>query len=1280
MPQRPPGEGRRAAPQNKLLLAFAIILLPWLPLADAQQQPAAALRHRQPDSANSHNAGGRLNPEDSDLPRWAPTEILEATRETPVQQRKRAHPVQYEKGTPQAVYEHANRGSDPIIRKPKKTHQQQHQQHLPPKQQQKRDRRLGDSSSNQNNDEPPSFDASALATFAPGHKPVRAPNTQRHLGPDSSADGLASPLNARSLRDWEVEDFVLLATVDGDLYATDRKTGQQRWHLEVDQPMIETHHYRANNSVLDNDYNPVDHYIWVVEPNRDGGLYLWNPDTPGPIRTGYTMKTLVEQLAPFSNPDPPVAYTGYKKTTMITLDAATGRVLKWFGSGGTHVNEAESCLQSSKLYDSSSEECSSSTGTITLGRTEYTVDIHRSDNLKPLATIKYSEWGPNNFNNDLSQQHHMSLDNHYITSRHDGKVYAFDYARSERPVFTHKFGAPVARVFDVCRPWDAPSDSNPELIILAQPPMPSQDETTAKMRSNSIFLNHTESGDWYAMSGRAYPLIIDAPIARISRPDWGELEPYWDTINEVKLSKALVGTHFLDGDGPGDGSKSHQPLLLGQEPAAVEELERGLDDVEHELSPELTLRELDETPTIITVFKALPKSAADSIVQFISNPVLIILFVGALFYHEKRLRRGYHHFRRTRDIKESLLFLTSDNAGLKLRRDSVASDDAESDLGKPELQFVDPDAAKKPDAPQASTADPVTDKALESKENATAGDLAKEAGQAVDKLTLSGDDQSHPAKTDEAQQAQANEQSNSSGENPPEKKKKAHRGRRGGVKHRKRKPREGSQSRDDDPTPTTVEDAVNIAKKLGDHQPSLEPNTMTVGNDPQSVSGPILRMGNIEVNTDDQLGTGSNGTLVFSGKFDGREVAVKRMLIHFYDIASQETRLLRESDDHPNVIRYYSQQSSDGFLYIALERCAASLADVVEKPHAFLELADAGRKDLPNVLYQITNGISHLHQLRIVHRDLKPQNILVNMGKNGKPRLLVSDFGLCKKLEDSQSSFGATTGRAAGTSGWRAPELLLDDDARDAGVLDISTHSGSGTVLVNDHLSPNARRATRAIDIFSLGLVFFYVLTNGSHPFDCGDRYMREVNIRKGNYNLDPLEILGDYACEARDLIESMLHADPKQRPVAREVMSHPFFWSAKKRLAFLCDVSDHFEKEPRDPPSPALAELERHAPDVIRGDFLKKLPPLFVDSLGKQRKYTGNKMLDLLRALRNKRNHYEDMPESLKRAVGALPDGYLVFWTARFPQLLLACWNVVYNVRWEEADRFREYYTPAGL
>lgn len=367
---------------------------------------------------------------------------------------------------------------------------------------------------------------------------------------------------------------------------------------------------------------------------------------------------------------------------------------------------------------------------------------------------------------------------------------------------------------------------------------------------------------------------------------------------------------------------------------------------------------------------------------------------------------------------------------------------------------------------------------------------------------------------------------------------------------------------------------------------------------------------------------------------------------------------------------------NDSFLYIALELCQASLSDIVEKPSMYRDLAQAGEMDLPRVLLQIAHGLGFLHDLRIVHRDLKPQNILVTMGRDGKPRLLVSDFGLCKKLEGGQSSFGATTAHAAGTSGWRAPELLLDDDARETSTMSMaSTHSDSSQ-LVSADVMPN-RRATRAIDIFSLGLVFFYVLTKGLHPFDCGDRYMREVNIRKGQFNLKPLDVLGDFAHEAKALIETMLRSDPRARPSAKDVMSHPFFWSAKERLAFLCDVSDHFELEPRDPPSKALTELEACAPQVCRGDFLKALPKEFVDSLGKQRKYTGSKLLDLLRALRNKRFHYGDMSEPLKKLVGPLPDGYLSFWTRRFPNLLIVCCMVIYKLNLEEMDAFKEYFKP---
>ena len=129
--------------------------------------------------------------------------------------------------------------------------------------------------------------------------------------------------------------------------------------------------------------------------------------------------------------------------------------------------------------------------------------------------------------------------------------------------------------------------------------------------------------------------------------------------------------------------------------------------------------------------------------------------------------------------------------------------------------------------------------------------------------------------------------------------------------------------------------------------------------------------------------------------------------------------------------------------------------------------------------------------------------------------------------------------------------------------------------------------------------------------------------------------------------------------------------------MNFLVDVSDHFEWEPRDPPSPHLDVLESVGSTVFGADFLKRLDRAFLDTLGKQRKYTGSRMLDLLRALRNKKNHYQDMPEHVKAHVGPLPAGYLGYWTHRFPNLLLQCYAVILMCRLEGNARFRAYFTP---
>lgn len=360
------------------------------------------------------------------------------------------------------------------------------------------------------------------------------------------------------------------------------------------------------------------------------------------------------------------------------------------------------------------------------------------------------------------------------------------------------------------------------------------------------------------------------------------------------------------------------------------------------------------------------------------------------------------------------------------------------------------------------------------------------------------------------------------------------------------------------------------------------------------------------------LGHGSHGTVVFVGHLDGKEVAVKRTLLEFYDLSNREIKLLQSCDDHINVVRYWFNFVEGKFRYIVMEKGDCSLAEFINKQY-----------DDQEVLRQVTSGIIHLHSLNIVHRDIKPQNVLVT-SKSGQNRMLISDFGLSKKLEWDQSSFAQSTTANSGTTGWRAPEIL----------------KGTG-------------KMSTKIDIFSLGCLFYFVLTHGGHPF--GEKYMRDANILNGKVNLSQIP-----PGEARSLIEWMLNSNPKERPTAKQVLNHPYFWNSERRLDFLLKSSDRFEIEPRDPPSKLLMSLEKETAQVVlKSNWHELVGEDFMASMGKYRKYNGLKVLDLLRALRNKSHHYDELPKSvIKLMDNDYPNGFWRFFEDRFPMLLISVWK----------------------
>lgn len=152
--------------------------------------------------------------------------------------------------------------------------------------------------------------------------------------------------------------------------------------------------------------------------------------------------------------------------------------------------------------------------------------------------------------------------------------------------------------------------------------------------------------------------------------------------------------------------------------------------------------------------------------------------------------------------------------------------------------------------------------------------------------------------------------------------------------------------------------------------------------------------------------------------------------------------------------------------------------------------------------------------------------------------MLVSDFGLARRLEQGQSSFAPTANNLAGSLGWRAPECIRGQVRLNEGFDRASSWSSSSSssslldlsvVDTEDASRGRQHRLTKAVDLFALGCLYFWVLMSGEHPY--GETYNRESNIVKADVvNMKMLDILGEEGWEAKDLICRLLSKDPDDR------------------------------------------------------------------------------------------------------------------------------------------------------
>ena len=132
---------------------------------------------------------------------------------------------------------------------------------------------------------------------------------------------------------------------------------------------------------------------------------------------------------------------------------------------------------------------------------------------------------------------------------------------------------------------------------------------------------------------------------------------------------------------------------------------------------------------------------------------------------------------------------------------------------------------------------------------------------------------------------------------------------------------------------------------------------------------------------------------------------------------------------------------------------------------------------------------------------------------NCEARGVISDLGLSKQLEDAtKQTFSTTAGRAAGSRGWQAAEV-------------IELYDGA-TADARPHLSVK-------LDIFPTGCLMFFSMADGKHPF--GERLSRrETNILDDRPDLSALKINFKVY---ENLIRSMISNDPNSRPTAKDAL-----------------------------------------------------------------------------------------------------------------------------------------------
>ncbi len=123
---------------------------------------------------------------------------------------------------------------------------------------------------------------------------------------------------------------------------------------------------------------------------------------------------------------------------------------------------------------------------------------------------------------------------------------------------------------------------------------------------------------------------------------------------------------------------------------------------------------------------------------------------------------------------------------------------------------------------------------------------------------------------------------------------------------------------------------------------------------------------------------------------------------------------------HPHIVGVLDRGEYNGRLWIAMEYVDGTDAGRLLREHYRNGMPE---REAGEIVTAVADALDFGHERRLLHRDVKPENILVTPSDGRRRRVLLTDFGIARRLDDVSNL--TEEGIAVGTISYVAPEQLL---------------------------------------------------------------------------------------------------------------------------------------------------------------------------------------------------------------------------------------------------------------